>query len=64
MENFVVAIIRALPRPAVTIMFAAVITQNVSEGVTPPGWFLSMAIPIIGWWFGERFWKHKNELEQ
>lgn len=54
-------VIRALPRPAITIIFAAVIADCVASGRTPPTWFLSMAIPIIGWWFTERTVTHIKE---
>jgi hypothetical protein len=45
---------RAVARPAVTIIFAAVIAQAVIEGRSVPEWFLALAIPIISWWFAER----------
>lgn len=54
---------RALPRPAVTIIFAAVIADCVASGRTPPTWFLSLAIPIITWWFAERTITHKKERD-
>jgi len=47
-------IFRAAARPAVTVIFAAVIAQVVVEGIEAPGWFLALAIPVISWWFGER----------
>ena len=61
MNNWLSDFIRAIPRPAVTIIFAAVIADAVVSGRTLPTWFLSLAIPIITWWFGERFWMHKRE---
>ena len=36
---------RSITRPAVTIIFAAVIAQVVVEGIDAPQWFLSLAIP-------------------
>jgi len=58
MENPVVQIIRAIARPAISIIFAAVIAQIVIEGITAPEWFLALAIPTIVWWFGERAITH------
>ena len=49
---------RAVARPAVTIIFAAVIAQAVLQGVALPQWFLGLAIPIITWWFAERTVTH------
>jgi hypothetical protein len=47
-------VFRAVARPAVTIIFAAVIAQAVIEGRSVPDWFLALSIPIITWWFAER----------
>ena len=49
---------RAVARPAVTIIFAAVIAQAVTQGTEVPQWFLALAIPIITWWFAERTITH------
>ncbi|MGB5925322.1 MAG: hypothetical protein WBH01_04430 [Dehalococcoidia bacterium] len=49
---------RAVVRPAVTIIFAGVIAQLVTQGSTVPQWFLALAIPIITWWFAERTVTH------
>lgn len=49
---------RAVARPVVTIIFAAVIAQAVIEGIDVPQWFLALAIPVIGWWFAERTVTH------
>jgi hypothetical protein len=49
---------RAVVRPAVTIIFAAVIAQLVTESREVPQWFLGVAIPIITWWFAERTVAH------
>jgi len=58
MNNPVVEIIRAVARPAISVIFAAVIAQLVIEGITAPEWFLALAIPTIVWWFGERAITH------
>ena len=58
MQNQIVEIIRALARPAISVIFAAVIAQLVIEGITAPEWFLALAIPTIVWWFGERAITH------
>jgi hypothetical protein len=49
---------RAVARPAVTIIFAAVIAQAVLQGIEVPQWFLALAIPCITWWFAERTLTH------
>ena len=58
---------RAIARPAVTIIFAAVIANAVIDRIEIPQWFLGLAIPIITWWFAERTVTHvverKNETE-
>jgi hypothetical protein len=45
---------RAATRPAVTIIFAAVIAQVVIEKIDAPQWFLAMASVVILEWWGER----------
>jgi hypothetical protein len=55
---------RAVARPAVTVIFAAVIAQAVIQGVEVPQWFLALAIPIISWWFAERTIQHAKDKEQ
>jgi len=55
---------RAATRPIVTVIFAAVIAQVVTEGSNPPQWFLGLAIPVILWWFGERTATHIKEKVQ
>jgi hypothetical protein len=55
---------RAIARPAVTIVFAAVIAQVVIEGLDVPEWFLGLAIPIISWWFAERTVTHVKERKK
>jgi len=61
MENQVTQIIRAIARPAISIIFAAVIAQIVVEKITAPEWFLAVAIPCITWWFIERAVSHAQE---
>jgi len=56
--NPYVQIIRAIARPAVTIIFAAVIAQVVVEGIAAPQWFLGLASGCILWWFGDRTVQH------
>jgi hypothetical protein len=55
---------RAVARPAVTIIFAAVIAQVVIEGIAAPEWFLGLAIPCITWWFAERTVTHVKERKE
>jgi hypothetical protein len=52
---------RAVARPAITIIFAAVIAQVVIQGIAVPEWFLALAIPCITWWFAERTVTHIKE---
>lgn len=63
MDNWIVSFIKAIARPAVTIIFAAVIAQIVIEGIEAPAWFLALAIPCITWWFAERTLTHKKERD-
>jgi len=49
---------RAITRPAVTLIFAAVIAQVVIEGIAAPQWFLALASACILWWFGDRTVQH------
>lgn len=55
---------RAVTRPAITIIFAAVIAQAVTQSITLPTWFLSLAIPCITWWYAERTVTHIKESSQ
>lgn len=55
---------RAVARPAITIIFAAVIAQVVIEGIAVPEWFLALAIPCITWWFAERTITHVKEKKE
>lgn len=52
---------RSVTRPAVTIIFAAVIAQVVIDRIDAPEWFLALAIPCITWWFTERTLTHIKE---
>ena len=54
---------RAVTRPAVTIIFAAVIAQVVIEGIDPPQWFLTLAIGCITWWFADRTVTHVKQAQ-
>lgn len=57
-------LLRAFARPAVTIIFAAVIAQAVVEHIDVPEWFLALAIPCITWWFAERTITHRAERKK
>ena len=44
-------IFRKATRPIVTIIFAAVIAQIVTQRIAAPDWFLIMAnVVVIEWW--------------
>jgi len=54
---------RAATRPAVTVIFAAVIAQIVIEGIAAPEWFIGLALSVIGFWFidrGVHRWKNNG----
>jgi hypothetical protein len=55
---------RAVTRPAVTIIFAAVIAQVVIEGIDAPQWFLALGSACILWWFGDRTVQHIKEKKE
>lgn len=55
---------RAVARPAVTVIFAAVIAQVIIERIPVPEWFLALAIPCITWWFAERTVTHVKEKKE
>ena len=55
---------RAATRPAVTIIFAAVIAQVVVEGIDAPQWFLGLASGCILWWFGDMTVQHIKEKKE
>jgi len=52
---------RAITRPIISIIFAAVIAQIVIEGINAPDWFLIMANVVILEWWGERAVKRFKE---
>ena len=54
-------IFRAVTRPIVTIIFAAVIAQVVVERIDCPEWFIAMAGVVILEWWGERAVKRIKE---
>ena len=58
MESKVIEFIRAIARPAISIIFALVLAKIVIDGLTAPEWFLAVAIPTISWWFIERTITH------
>lgn len=53
-KNPIIDIIRAVPRPAISVIFAAVIAQAVIEGISLPQWFIGLASTCILWWFGQK----------
>ena len=55
---------RAATRPAVTIIFAAVIAQVVVDRIDAPQWFLALASACILWWFGDRTVQHIKENKE
>ena len=55
---------RAATRPAVTIIFAAVIAQVVIDRIDAPQWFLGLAATCILWWFGDRTVQHIKEKKE
>ena len=55
---------RAVARPAVTIIFAAVIAQVVIERIDAPQWFIALATACILWWFGDRTVQHIKEKKK
>ena len=55
---------RAATRPAVTVIFAAVIAQVVIDRIDAPQWFLALASGCILWWFGDRTVQHIKDKKQ
>jgi hypothetical protein len=55
---------RAVARPAVTVIFAAVIAQVVIDRIDVPQWFLGLASACILWWFGDRTVQHIKEKKE
>jgi len=64
MNNPIVEIFRGVTRPAVTVIFAAVIAQVVVEKITAPQWFLGLAAACILWWFGDRTVQHIKDKKE
>ena len=58
------SIFRAITRPVVTILFAAVIAQVVIDRIDAPQWFLALASGCILWWFGDRTVQHIREKKE
>ena len=58
LTNVFTVMFRAIVRPAITIIFAAVIAEGAIAGTDFPDWFLALAIPCITWWFAERTVSH------
>ena len=54
MSNGIITVIRGMVRPIVTVIFAAVIAQVVTQGIDAPEWFLGMSGVVILEWWGER----------
>jgi len=52
--NPITEIIRSLARPAISVIFAAVIAQVVVERIDAPDKFWAIAGVVILWWFGDR----------
>ena len=57
-------IFRAVTRPVVTVIFAAVIAQVVIDGIDAPQWFLGLASACILCWFGDRTVQHIKEKKE
>ena len=64
MSNWVLDIVRGAIRPIVTVIFAAVIAQAVTQGTELPTQFWSLAIPCIAWWFTERTVRHIKDRKE
>ena len=61
MTNWFVEVITSAARPAVAVIFAATIAHCVTQEITPPAWFLTMAGVAFAWYFGDRTMKHRAE---
>ena len=55
---------RAATRPIVTIIFAAVIAQVITEGIEIPWEQWTLLSGVILWWFGDRTREHIKEKKQ
>ena len=62
--NPVVETARAATRPIVTLLFAGALVTAVVYEIPVPPWFLSLAIPSIAWWFGERTVQHVRDRKE
>ena len=62
--NPVVETARAATRPIVTLLFAGAMVTAVIYEIALPAWFLSLAIPSIAWWFGERTVQHARDRKE
>ena len=62
--NPVVETARAATRPIVTLLFAGALVTAVIYEIALPAWFLSLAIPSIAWWFGERTVQHARDRKE
>jgi hypothetical protein len=56
-----IEIVKAIARPAISILFAVALVVMVIMGNPVPEWFLGLAIPIISWWFVERTVTHVQD---
>ena len=56
--------LRAITRPAVTIIFAGVIAQVVIDRIDVPQWFIALATACILWWFGDRTAQHIKDKKE
>ena len=64
MNNPIVEIFRGVTRPAVTVIFAAVIAQVVIDRIDAPQWFLGLSTACILWWFGDRTVQHIKDRKE
>lgn len=58
MESKVIEFMRAVARPAISIIFTLALAWAVLNQILLPEWFLALAIPAITWWFAERAITH------
>ena len=54
-------IFRKVTRPIVTLIFACVIAQVVTQGIDAPEWAIGLMMSVILWWFGDRTARHIRE---
>jgi len=55
---------RKATRPVVTIIFAAVIAQVVTQGIDAPEWAIVLMVSTISWWFADRTREHLKENQK